>query len=104
MDAVQLISVAAAGIVPTLALVGIWVSISTRLTKVESDAGAAKDIASIATEKLFQLDKSTSSFREEVARDYINCEAMKTTEDRLTRAIDRLGDRLDRFLDTTAEK
>jgi hypothetical protein len=36
-------------------------------------------------------------YREQIARDYIHREVMREVEDRLTGAIDRLGERLDRF-------
>jgi len=44
------------------------------------------------------LEASLSQFREQVAKDYIHRVVMSDVEDRLTAAIDRLGDRLDRIL------
>jgi biopolymer transport protein ExbB/TolQ len=37
-------------------------------------------------------------FREQVAREYVSREAMRELEERVVRAIDRVGDRLDRII------
>ncbi len=39
-----------------------------------------------------------AQFREQVAREYVSREAMRELEERVVKAIDRVGDRLDRII------
>ncbi len=89
----------AALIVPCLAVIGFWMSLSSRLTKAETIADEAKEDAKEANEKATLLSASFSLYREQIAREYIHREVMREVEDRLTQAIERLGDRLDRVLE-----
>ena len=43
-------------------------------------------------------------YREQIAREYIHREVMREVEERLTAAIDRLGDRLDRALERSGHQ
>ena len=95
----QWISVAIALVVPGLAILGFWMSLSSRLTKAEVTASEARDDAREANEKATLLSASFALYREQIAREYIHREVMREVEDRLTQAIERLGDRLDRLLE-----
>ena len=86
------------------AFIGFWMALSSRITKAEVDAKTALDDANQAHVKVTALTKDVSEYREKVAKEYINFEVMKDIKDTLTAAIERLGDRLDRFLDRTIEK
>ncbi len=88
-------------IVPAIAIIGFWMSISARLTKAEVTAEDAKKDAEEANSKATLLSASFSLYREQIAREYIHREVMREVEDRLTQAIERLGDRLDRVLERT---
>ena len=77
---------------------------SDRITKAEGAAKAAAEIAQEAkkdaheaAEKIALLSASFGLYREQIARDYIHREVMREVEDRLTSAINGLGERLDRF-------
>ncbi len=86
-------------IIPTLGIIGFWMTISSRLTKAEVVADDAKKDAEEANHKATLLSASFSLYREQIAREYIHREVMREVEDRLTQAIERLGDRLDRVLE-----
>jgi hypothetical protein len=45
------------------------------------------------------LNMVIGDFKLEVARNYATNAAIKEVEDRIVQAIDRLGDRLDKFVD-----
>src|SRR3954454_11562460 len=85
-------------IVPAIAIVGFWMTLSARLAKAEIISQEAKDDAKEANDKATILSASFSLYREQIAREYIHREVMREVEDRLTQAIERLGDRLDRVL------
>lgn len=103
-DLPQWLSFMLFGMVPITAFATFWMSISSRLTKAETNAEeAVKDIAKNC-EKINALNASYTAFREKVAADYIHRQVMGEVEDRLTAAIDRLGERFDRFLERLAEK
>lgn len=86
-------------ILPAVAIIGFWMSLSARLAKAEIIASEAKDDAKEANEKATLLSAAFSLYREQIAREYIHREVMREVEDRLTQAIERLGDRLDRVLE-----
>lgn len=93
-------------IVTGIAILTFWMRFSDRITIAEASAEVSKDIAQEAkkdahdaSEKIALLSASFSIYREQVAREYIHREVMREVEERLTQAIDRLGDRLDRVLE-----
>lgn len=106
---------AALGVIAGLASAGttilaFWIRFSDRISKAEAHAEAAEDAAkeakSIALEAHDKLAVQTAAFalyREQVAREYIHREVMREVEDRLTAAIERLGDRMDRVLEVRGE-
>lgn len=80
-----------------------WLTFGARIGNAESRAKAADEKAKDAQDKVILLSTSFSLYREQVASNYIHREVMREVEDRLTQAIDRLGDRLDRFLEKRHE-
>lgn len=79
---------------------------SDRITVAKAAADKANDLAEDAkkaaheaNEKAGILSTAFSLHREQIAREYIHREVMREVEDRLTAAIERLGDRLDRVLE-----
>jgi len=81
-----------------------WLRFGSRIGRVETEASVAGDEAKDALTRIGALGASFSLYREQVARDYIHREAMREVEDRLTAAIDRLGDRFDRFIETATRR
>jgi hypothetical protein len=98
-DVPQWTSFTVALIVPAIAILAFWMSLSSRLTKAEVTASEAKDDAKEANEKAALLSAAFALYREQIAREYIHREVMREVEDRLTQAIERLGERLDRVLE-----
>jgi hypothetical protein len=98
-DVPQWTSFTVALIVPAIAILAFWMSLSSRLTKAEVTASEAKDDAKEASEKTTLLSAAFAVYREQIAREYIHREVMREVEDRLTQAIERLGERLDRVLE-----
>jgi hypothetical protein len=90
---------AVALVLPAIAIIGFWMSLSSRLATAEITSKEAKEDAKEANEKATLLSASFSLYREQIAREYIHREVMREVEDRLTQAIERLGDRLDRVLE-----
>lgn len=87
-----------------LAFATFWLTFGSRIATAESAAAAALAQAKDASEKTTLMSTSFALYREQVARDYIHREVMREVEDRLTAAIDRLGDRLDRFVEAAVSK
>jgi hypothetical protein len=92
--------------VSSIAILTFWMRFSDRITKADAKADKAIDTAEDAkknaheaSEKVVLLSAAFSLYREQVAREYIHREVMREVEDRLTAAIERLGDRLDRILE-----
>lgn len=84
-----------------LAFATFWLTFGGRIATAEAKAANAAIEAKEANEKAQLLSTSFGLYREQVARDYIHREVMREVEDRLTAAIDRLGDRLDRFVEAS---
>lgn len=49
--------------------------------------------------QIISVDKALSDYKLQVAKEYATTNAIKEVEDRIVQAIDRLGDRLDKFVD-----
>lgn len=88
-----------ASIVPALAILGFWMSLSSRLTKAEILAEDSHKDALAAHDRLTALTSSFAVYQTQIAKDYIHRETIIAVEDRLTKAIDRLGDRFDRLFE-----
>jgi len=87
-----------------IAFATFWITFGSRIGRAELEASEAKSKAKDADDKATLLSAAFAMYREQVARDYIHRETMREMEDRLAAAIDRLGDRLDRFVETAARK
>lgn len=92
-------------IVASGTIITFWMNFATKIANNKADAKAAMEIAQEAkkdaheaTEKVVLLSASFGLYREQIAREYIHREVMREVEDRLTAAINRLGDRFDRVL------
>ncbi|QJP13668.1 hypothetical protein G3545_08375 [Starkeya sp. ORNL1] len=67
---------------------------------------AARDIEAKlkhAEERIVLEAAALAQFREQVAREYVSREAMRELEERVVKAIDRVGDRLDRIIAPVAK-
>lgn len=62
------------------------------------EAREAKDSAGSAHEKVALLQAALTAYRETQAERLVSREVLREVEDRLTGAIDRLGDRFDHLL------
>lgn len=87
-------------------VVTFWMNFSAKIGEAKSEAAAAlrdaaeaKKIASETNMSNAALAAAFGLHREQIAREYIHRETMREVETRLTAAIDRLGDRLDRVLE-----
>jgi hypothetical protein len=90
--------IALAGLVLTGA--GGFVVVIMRFGKVEAVAEAALAAAEGAEIKADTADKELSEFKERVAREYATSAMVVAVEGRVVAAIDRLGDRIDRILES----
>lgn len=63
--------------------------------RVSRGEAAAREVAKLNTD-LSAVERDLANFKEHVAREYMTNNAMLQVEQRLTDAINRLGDRLDR--------
>lgn len=90
--------------VPLTAFIGFWMALSSRITRAETSASIALDESRAATVKAALLAKDMADYREKIAREYIHIEVMKDIRDTLTLAVDRLGDRLDRYFEKQSAK
>ena len=89
-----------------VAILTFWIRFSDRITKAEATADEALKAAEQSkrdhqenADRLAIQTASFSLYREQIAREYIHREVMREVEERLTQAIERLGDRLDRVLE-----
>ena len=99
------IGAACAAIGCGITILAFWTKFENRLTHVESaaeqanrEADAASKLASEAHNRITLQSAEFGQYREVIAREYIHRDAMREIEDRLTAAIERLGDRLDSVL------
>jgi hypothetical protein len=76
-DVPQWTSFTVALIVPAIAILAFWMSLSSRLTKAEVTASEAKDDAKEASEKATLLSAAFAVYREQIAREYIHREVMR---------------------------
>lgn len=94
-----------------VAILTFWIRFATRITKAEATADEAlkaseqaKRDYDLVADKLAVQTAQFSLYREQIAREYIHREVMREVEERLTQAIERLGDRLDRVLERSDHK
>ena len=91
-------------IVAVLTVLGFWARFSDKITKATIAADHAENKAKEVSESLRMHIAAFALYREQVARDYISREMMQEFERRLTTAIDRLGERFDKFLEVAFHK
>lgn len=96
------IAAGASLIVAAATVIGFWMNFSDRITKADTRAAAAEIAAKDASGQVAILTASFGLYRENVAKEYIHRETMREVEDRLTQAINRLGDRLDKIITNAA--
>lgn len=75
------------------------------LTRAADRAMRAEEAAQSMGTRLKQVEErialetaALALFREQVAREYVSREAMRELEERVVKAIDRVGDRIDRIM------
>jgi hypothetical protein len=89
----------ASGILAACTVLAFWMRFENRITMAEATAKQALKTALEAMVKVEATNAAFGLYREQVAREYIHREVMREVEERLTQAIERLGDRLDRVLE-----
>jgi len=70
--------------------------------KVEQAQNAARDAKQVALEahvKMSALEASFGIYRERIAAEYVSRQTLREVEDRISGAIERLGERLDRLFE-----
>ncbi len=82
-----------------VAIITFWINLSDRISKADLRATSADEGTKACAVQVAAIHAAFGLYRETVAREYIHRESMREMEDRLTAAIDRLADRLDRILD-----
>jgi hypothetical protein len=109
-SAIAMIGAGCAMLMAGSVVLGFWMRFENRTTLAEATAATAakdvedaKELAANAHNRVTLLAAEFGMYRESVAREYIHRTTMREVEDRLTQAIDRLGDRLDRVLDRDRE-
>jgi hypothetical protein len=98
-----------ATIMMVLAVGGVLVATTRRITNAEAAANDAKtraDTAALAVlanaAKVEKVASELSEHREDTAKDYVSYQHMTNLENRLVEAIGRLGDRLDKLFTARA--
>ena len=86
-----------ASVVALLAQAALLVSTFVRTTDKANDA---KKIALAAEEKVQLLRAEFMLYREKVAAEYVNRDLLREFEERLTKAIDRVVERIDGMADS----
>lgn len=97
---------AGAGIIMLIAIVRFWSETTDKIGAAKAAADTARaDAAALKSRvdsndvQIMAMNAAFSLHREQVARDYINRDTLREAETRITQAIDRLGDRLDRVFE-----
>ena len=104
MDTTTLVGIGAGlgGIcVAGIAVLTFWLKFSDRISTAEADATAAAKQAAMILARVIELEKSHTDHRVSVAEEYVSKKILEALEDRLVKAIDRLGDRLDKLFKGT---
>jgi len=93
------------------AIIGFWTRYSDRITKADAKAEAAqkaadegKAAAKLLEERLGIVTAQFSLYREQAVEKYVGRETLREVEERLTDAIERLGDRFDRAIEQRLHK
>ncbi len=85
-----------------------WTTVRWRITALESSTVLLSASLKAANERVEQVRAAgaheLADFKLAVAKDYATNNAILQMEERIASAIDRLGDRLDKFIDTQASR
>jgi hypothetical protein len=90
--------------ISAIAIIGFWMNFSDRISDARNEARIAREVAKENSERISSMNASFALYREQVARDYISREMMQEFERRLTSAIDKLGERFDRYVESILHK
>lgn len=82
-----------------VAVITFWMNRGRTEGENSATATDAKKIALEAHTKISALDAAFGIYRERVAADYVSRTTLREVETRITDAIDRIGDRLDRMME-----
>lgn len=90
--------------VAIITVLGFWMNFSDRISEAKNEAKTAKETAKENSDRIATMNAAFALYREQVARDYISREMMQEFERRLTSAIDKLGERFDKFIEVSLHK
>lgn len=86
-----------------VAVISFWMNLGkgqgefgAKITSLERDLADSKSIGLAAHAKIATLEASFGLYRERVAAEYVSRQTLREVEDRISGAIEKLGDRLDR--------
>lgn len=110
------ISVSSLLAILTLAITGVtvWYNMRAQVQKNTSDLKDVRDILAVANAKVaLALEKADeirsrtahelAEYKLQVAKEYATVNSIREVEERVVQAIERLGDRLDKFLDNNRQ-
>ena len=110
------ISVSSLLAILTLAITGVtvWYNTRAQVQKNTSDMKDVRDILAVANAKVaLALEKADeirsrtahelAEYKLQVAKEYATVNSIREVEERVVQAIERLGDRLDKFLDNNRQ-
>lgn len=89
------------GIVSFIAMIG---TIAVGYGRLKANQEETKRRAERAIEKADAIADDLAAFREQAAREFVSVTTLEKVEERVVGAIDRLGDRLDRFFEKKHSK
>lgn len=82
-----------------IAIITFWMNRGRTEGETSVVASEAKRSSAEAHEKIAALDAAFGIYRERVAADYVSRSVLREVEERITGAIDRIADRLDRIIE-----
>ncbi|MGJ4953009.1 hypothetical protein [Bradyrhizobium sp. HKCCYLS20291] len=90
---------------PTVALIGLTLTISWRLSgKIDEAKAAGEAAAKSATEKAHKLERELAEFRLKVAEEYASWDTVKAIETRLTERMDDISDQVMKLPDVVVDR
>lgn len=86
-----------------VAVISFWMNLGkgqgefgAKITSLERDLADSKSIGLAAHSKISLLESAFGVYRERIAQEYVSRQTLREVEDRISGAIEKLGDRLDR--------
>ncbi|MGJ4945047.1 hypothetical protein ACQR1W_31090 [Bradyrhizobium sp. HKCCYLS1011] len=90
---------------PTVALIGLILTISWRLSgKIDEAKATGEAAAKAATEKAHNLEKELADFRLKVAEEYASWDTVKAIETRLTERMDGIAEQVMKMPDAVVDR